>query len=84
VRTTVASPPAAGAAVRGKHKQRTGHEPLASARTLFAKRGYRATSPADIAAGVTERTLFRYFPNKIPLGSRRGHRPAVGDGRALR
>src|SRR5882724_6382527 len=52
-----------------EHKQRTRRELLASARTLFAERGYHATSAADIAAGagVTERTLFRYFPNKMAL-----------------
>jgi AcrR family transcriptional regulator len=51
------------------HKERTRRDLLASARTLFAERGYQATSAADIAAGagVTERTLFRYFPNKIAL-----------------
>jgi AcrR family transcriptional regulator len=52
-----------------EHKELTRHDLLASARTLFAERGYQATSAADIAAaaGVTERTLFRYFPNKIAL-----------------
>ena len=52
-----------------QHKERTRRDLLASARTLFAERGYHATSAADIAAGagVTERTLFRYFPNKLAL-----------------
>jgi AcrR family transcriptional regulator len=52
-----------------EHKQRTRRDLLASARKLFAERGYDATSAADIAAGagVTERTLFRYFPNKLAL-----------------
>src|SRR5215469_975242 len=52
-----------------EHKERTRRDLLASARTLFAERGYQATSAADIAAaaGVTERTLFRYFPSKIAL-----------------
>jgi AcrR family transcriptional regulator len=52
-----------------EHKERTRHDLLASARKLFAERGYHATSAADIAAdaGVTERTLFRYFPNKVAL-----------------
>jgi len=52
-----------------EHKERTRRDLLASARTLFAERGYHATSAADIAAaaGVTERTLFRYFPNKLAL-----------------
>ena len=52
-----------------EHKERTRRDLLDSARTLFAERGYDATSAADIAAaaGVTERTLFRYFPNKLAL-----------------
>ena len=52
-----------------EHKERTRHDLLTSARKLFAERGYHATSAADIAAdaGVTERTLFRYFPNKLAL-----------------
>jgi AcrR family transcriptional regulator len=52
-----------------EHKERTRRDLLASARKLFAERGYHATSAADIAAdaGVTERTLFRYFPNKLAL-----------------
>jgi AcrR family transcriptional regulator len=52
-----------------EHKERTRRDLLASARKLFAERGYQATSAADIAAGagVTERTLFRYFPNKLAL-----------------
>jgi len=52
-----------------EHKERTRRDLLASARKLFAERGYHATSAADIAAGagVAERTLFRYFPNKLAL-----------------
>jgi AcrR family transcriptional regulator len=52
-----------------EHKERTRRELLASARKLFAEHGYQGTSAADIAtgAGVTERTLFRYFPSKIAL-----------------
>ena len=52
-----------------EHKQRTRRELLDSARKLFAERGFHATSAADIAAaaGVTERTLFRYFPTKLAL-----------------
>lgn len=51
------------------HKELTRRKLLASARKLFAERGFDATSAADIAAdaGVTERTLFRYFPSKIAL-----------------
>ena len=42
---------------------------LASARKLFAERGYHATSATDIAAatGVTGRTLLQYFPSKAVL-----------------
>ena len=52
-----------------EHKQRTRRELLDAARKLFAERGFQATSAADIAAaaGVTERTLFRYFPTKLAL-----------------
>lgn len=39
---------------------------IASARRLFAERGYQATTVADIAAGagVAPRTFFGYFPTK--------------------
>ena len=52
-----------------EHKERTRRQLLDSARTLFAERGFHATSTASIAAaaGVTERTLFRYFPTKVSL-----------------
>jgi AcrR family transcriptional regulator len=51
------------------HKEATRRKLLDSARTLFAERGFQATSATDIAAaaGVTERTLFRYFPSKSAL-----------------
>ncbi|MDH4093199.1 MAG: TetR/AcrR family transcriptional regulator [Betaproteobacteria bacterium] len=40
-----------------------------AAERLFAERGFAATRTADIAqaAGVTERTLFKYFPDKDAL-----------------
>ena len=52
-----------------QHKERTRRDLLDAARKLFAERGFHATSAADIAAaaGVTERTLFRYFPTKLAL-----------------
>jgi AcrR family transcriptional regulator len=59
-----------GAVLRwAAHKEETRRKLLASARKLFAERGFQATSAADIAAdaGVTERTLFRYFPSKSAL-----------------
>ena len=64
-------PPArAGTALRWEaHKEETRRKLLASAHRLFAERGFQATSVADIAAdaGVTERTLFRYFSSKAAL-----------------
>ncbi|HYY62372.1 MAG TPA: helix-turn-helix domain-containing protein, partial [Burkholderiales bacterium] len=51
---------------------------LQAATTIFGARGYRDARTADIAAaaGVTERTLFRYFPTKDQL-YRRVMFPAV-------
>lgn len=45
---------------------------LQAATRLFGERGYEATHTAEIAsaAGVTERTLFRYFPSKEKLYKR--------------
>jgi TetR/AcrR family transcriptional regulator len=42
---------------------------LEAATRLFGAKGYEATHTAEIAtaAGVTERTLFRYFPSKEKL-----------------
>ena len=64
-------PPArAGTALRWEaHKEQTRRKLLASAHRLFAEHGFQATSAADIAAdaGVTERTLFRYFSSKAAL-----------------
>ena len=51
---------------------------LQAATRLFGDKGYRGTRTAEIAAaaGVTERTLFRYFPSKDQL-YRRVMFPAV-------
>jgi len=51
---------------------------LAAATRLFGDKGYRGARTAEIAAeaGVTERTLFRYFPSKDQL-YRRVMFPAV-------
>jgi TetR/AcrR family transcriptional regulator len=51
---------------------------LQAATAIFSARGYRGARTADIAssAGVTERTLFRYFPTKDKL-YRRVMFPAV-------
>lgn len=45
---------------------------LQAATAIFAAKGFRAARTADIAAsaGVTERTLFRYFPTKDSLYKR--------------
>ena len=42
---------------------------LQAATAIFCAKGYRDARTADIAAsaGVTERTLFRYFPTKDQL-----------------
>ena len=59
-----------GTALRWEaHKEETRRKLIASARRLFAERGFQATSAADVAAdaGVTERTLFRYFSSKAAL-----------------
>jgi TetR/AcrR family transcriptional regulator len=47
----------------------TEHRILAAAERLFAERGYAAARTAEIAraAGVTERTLFKHFPEKARL-----------------
>jgi TetR/AcrR family transcriptional regulator len=47
----------------------TEHRILAAAERLFAERGYAAARTAEIAraAGVTERTLFKHFPDKASL-----------------
>jgi len=62
---------------------------------LFAEHGYAYTSVEDIAsaAGISRRTLFRYYPNKaaIPWGEfadqiavMRKHLEAIGDSVPLR
>lgn len=64
------APAGSGRARRwAEHRDKTRQDLLTSARKQFAERGFHATSVADIAAGagVTERTLFRYFPTKIAL-----------------
>jgi AcrR family transcriptional regulator len=54
---------------REAHKQATRQALADSARRLFAERGYEATTVRDIAAaaGVTERTFYRYFGDKSAL-----------------
>jgi TetR/AcrR family transcriptional regulator, regulator of mycofactocin system len=52
--------------LRERKKQRTRELIAATALELFARRGYQATTVADIAAAaeVSERTVFTYFPTK--------------------
>lgn len=54
---------------REAHKRATRATILASARRLFAERGYDGTTVRDIAAAaqITERTFFRYFASKDDL-----------------
>ncbi len=54
---------------RERHKKATRQALQAAADRLFADRGYDATTVRDIAdaAGVTERTFFRYFAAKEEL-----------------
>jgi AcrR family transcriptional regulator len=54
---------------REAHKQATRQALQQAADRLFAERGYGATTVRDIAeaAGVTERTFFRYFTGKEEL-----------------
>lgn len=54
---------------REQHKRETRAALQAAADRLFGERGYQATTVRDIAeaAGVTERTFFRYFAAKEEL-----------------
>ena len=55
--------------LRDQKRKQTHERILAAGLELFAERGYRATSAAEIAAaaGVTERTFFRHFPTKMDV-----------------
>ncbi|MDH6115189.1 AcrR family transcriptional regulator [Kitasatospora sp. MAP12-15] len=54
---------------REQNKQRTHQALIQAAARLFQENGYEATTVRDIAvaAGVGERTFFRYFPSKESL-----------------
>jgi AcrR family transcriptional regulator len=59
----------AGVGRRESHKQRTRAALLRAAEQLFAEQGFHGTTVRAIAeaAGVTERTFFRYFTSKADL-----------------
>lgn len=55
--------------LRSQLKQLTRERLVSAAVELFAEKGYRATSVADIAAaaGTTATTFYRYFPTKSDI-----------------
>lgn len=57
--------------LRERRRRETAELIVAAARRSFAERGYPATRVAAIAAevGVSEATVFRYFPNKSDLAT---------------
>jgi AcrR family transcriptional regulator len=69
--TTIGSVVAANGTAEdgGSQVARTRRKILDAARGVFARSGYRGGRTVDVAtlAGVTERTLFRYFPSKAEL-----------------
>src|SRR5690606_27193523 len=58
-----------GVSLRSQLKQLTRERLVSAAVELFAEKGYRATSVADIAAaaGTTATTFYRYFPTKSDI-----------------
>ncbi|MFD7403676.1 TetR family transcriptional regulator [Streptomyces sp. NPDC059866] len=66
---TLDTPSAAPRGRREAHKAATRKALQEAAHRMFEERGYAQTTVRDIAAaaGVTERTFFRYFPSKEDL-----------------
>ncbi|MFG3656929.1 helix-turn-helix domain-containing protein [Streptomyces sp. NPDC047706] len=66
---TLDTPHAASGGRREAHKAATRKALQEAAHRMFEERGYARTTVRDIAAaaGVTERTFFRYFPSKEDL-----------------
>ncbi len=77
-----------GVALREQKKQRTAAAIEAAALVLFAERGYDAVTLADVAAaaGVADRTLYRYVSDKQELlfGEDAAWRAALGAALAAR
>ena len=70
---------AAATGLRERKKQQTRDEIARAAMKLFTKRGFDAVTVAEVAAaaGVSEKTVFNYFPAKedlvFPEGQERWH-----------
>ena len=72
--------------LRERKKQRTREQIIEAATTLFAERGYQATTITDIAAAadVAPRTFFSYFPSKEAVVFHNVDRDLEGLASALR
>jgi AcrR family transcriptional regulator len=72
--------------LRERKKQRTREQIIEAAMSLFAERGYHATTIADIAdaADVSPRTFFSYFPSKEAVVFHDAERDVDGLASALR
>lgn len=72
--------------LRERKKQRTREQLVKAAMSLFAERGYRATTIAEIAAAadVAPGTFFSYFPSKEAVVFHTADREVEGLASALR